>query len=246
MSRLRLFQIRLAVSAALLLLVFTLIGSLWYPGAYFTISGVSRQLWVLVGVVAVVGPVLSTFVYKPGKKGLVLDLVILAAVELAVLVAASVLIFQGRPYFTVFAVDRFEAVALGEVSGSDVPEALLGRRPDQQQRLVYAELPEDPERMSKLINETVVLGMADIDRRPEFWKPYAEGIATIKAAARPLQALLGRDDRRSVTVNKWLLKSGGSAQDYIVLPLRGGAGDGIIILHADNGYPVATLAVDPW
>jgi len=246
MSRLRLFQIRLAASAALLLLVFTLVRLLWYPGAYFTISGVSRQLWVLVGVVTVVGPVLSTIVYKPGKKGLVLDLVILAAVELAVLVAASVLIFQGRPYFAVFAVDRVEAVALGEVSGSDVPEALLGRRPDQQQRLVYAELPEDPERMNALIDETVFQGMADIDRRPEFWKPYSDGIETVKAAARPLQALLGRDDRRSVAVNKWLVKSGGSAQDYIVLPLRGRAGDGIIVLGADSGYPVATLVVDPW
>ena len=246
MSRLRLFQIRLAASAALLLLVFALVRLLWYPGAYFTISGVSRQLWILAGVVMVVGPVLSAVVYKPGKKGLVLDLVILAAVELAVLVVATVLIFQGRPYFSVFAVDRFEAVVLGEVSGSDIPEALLGRRPDQQQRLVYAELPEDPERMDALIDETVFQGMADIDRRPEFWKPYSDGISIVKAAARPLQALLGRNDRRSIIVNKWLATSGGSAQDYIVLPLRGRAGDATIILSADNGYPVATLAVDPW
>jgi hypothetical protein len=182
MSRLRLFQIRLAASAALLTVVFTLVHLLWYPGAYFTISGVSRQLWV----------------------------------------------------------------ALGEVSGSDVPEALLGRQADQQQRLIYAELPEDPERVSALIEETVLQGMADIDRRPEFWKPYSDGVATVKAAARPLEALLGRNDRRSDAVNKWLEKSGGSAQDYIVLPLRGRADDAIIILSADSGYPVGTLAVDPW
>ena len=111
---------------------------------------------------------------------------------------------------------------------------------------IYAELPEDPEKMSALIDETIFYGMADIDRLPEFWKPYSDGIVTVKAAARPLQALLGRDDRRSVVVNKWLLKSGGSAQDYIVLPLRGRAGDGIIVLDADSGYPVATLVVDPW
>jgi len=246
MSRLRLFQIRLAASAALLLLVFTLVRLLWYPGAYFTISGVSTQLWILVGVVMVVGPVLSTFVYKPGKKGLVLDLVILAVVELAVLVTASLLIFQGRPYFAVFAVDRFEAVTWQEISGSDVSRDFLISQPGQEQRLVYAELPEDPERMSALINETVFLGMADIDRRPEFWKPFSDGIVTVKAAARPLEALLGRDDRRSVAVNKWLLKSGGGVQDYIVLPLRGRADDAIIILSADSGYPVGTLAVDPW
>ena len=246
MSRLRLFQIRLAASAALLLLVFMLTRLFWYPGAYFTIFGVSRQLWILAGVIMVVGPVLSAFVYAPGKKGLVMDIVILGAVELAVLVAAALLIFEGRPYFTVFAVDRFEALALGEVSGSDVPEELLGRPSDQQQRLVYAQLPEDPERMNALIDETVFQGMADTDRRPEFWKPYSAGIATIKATALPLEALLSGDELRAADVNTWLLKYGGSAHEYTYLPLRGKAGDALIILSADTGIPIATLNVDPW
>ena len=246
MTRLRLFQIRLAASAALLLLVFTLIRLLWYPGAYFTISGVSRQLWVLVGVVTVVGPVLSTFVYRPGKKGLAMDLRILAAVELVVLVAASVLIFQGRPVFAVFAVDRFEAVGLQEISGSPVPQDLLVGQPGQKQHLAYAQLPEDPARLNALIDETVFQGMADIDRRPEFWQPYSDGIATVKAAARPLEELLGDDQERAATVTSRLAGSGGSREDFIYLPLRGRAGDAIIILHADTGYPVATLVVDPW
>lgn len=246
MTRLRLFEIRLAASAALLLLVFTLVRVLWYPGAYFTISGVSRQLWILVGVVMVVGPVLSTFVYKPGKKSLVIDLGVLAVVELAVAIVAAAILFQGRPYFAVFAVDRFEAVAEREIIGSPVPQDLLVGQPDQNQHLVYAQLPEDPEKMSALIHETVFQGMADIDQRPEFWKPYAEGIATIKAAALPLEVLLGGDESRAAAVNSWLVEYGGSSHEYIYLPLRGPAGDALIILSADTGYPIATLSVDPW
>ena len=246
MSRLRLFQIRLAASAALLLLVFALVRLLWYPGAYFTISGVSTQFWILVGVVMAVGPVLSTFVYKPAKKSLVMDLGILAAVELAAVIVAAAILFQGRPYFAVFAVDRFEAVALGEISGLDVSPDLLVGQTGQRQRLVYAELPEDPDILSTLINETVLLGMADIDRRPEFWRPYSDGIATIRAAALPLEALLGGDETRSAAVDKWLAKFGGSAHEYIYLPLRGKAGDATIILRADTGYPVTTIEIDPW
>jgi len=246
MSRLRFFQIRLVASAALLLLVLTLVRLLWYPGAYFTISGVSGRLWILVGVVMVVGPVLSTFVYKPGKKRLVMDLGVLAVVELAVVIVASAIIFQGRPYFTVFAVDRFEAVAVQEISGSPVPQHLFVGQSGQNQHLVYAELPEDPETMSALIDETVFYGMADIDRRPEFWKPYSDGIATIKATALPLEALLGGDESRAAAVNTWLVGYGGSAHEYTYLPLRGKAGDAVIILSADTGYPIATLNVDPW
>jgi hypothetical protein len=245
MSRLRLFQIRLAASAALLLLVFTLTRLLWYPGAYFTISGVSTQLWILLGVVMVVGPVLSTFVYKPGKKSLVMDLGILAVVEMAAVIVAAAIIYQGRPYFAVFAVDRIEAVAWQEVSGADVPQDLIVGQRGQKQRLVYAQLPDDPEKMSALIDETVFLGMADIDRRPEFWKSYSAGIATIKAAALPLENLLD-DESRAAAAGTWLADHGGSAQDYIYLPLRGRAGDALIILSAETALPVATLAIDPW
>lgn len=246
MSRLRLFQIRFVASASLLLLVFMVTRLLWYPDAYFDIFGVSRQLWILVGVVIVVGPVLSAVIYKPGKKSLVMDLGILAAVELAVLVAALMLIFEGRPYFVVFAVDRFEAVAQGEVSGPDVLPALIEEQKDRKLKLVFAPLPEDPDKLTQLIKETVLEGMADIDRRPEFWRPYAEGISTIKAAALPLEALLGSDEPRSAAVSKWLADSGGSAQEYIYLPLRGKAGDAMIVLDADTAVPVATLSIDPW
>lgn len=62
---------------------------------------------------------------------------------------------------------------------------LLGRQPDQQQRLIHAQFPEEPEEISRLIDETLFQGMADIDRRPEFWKPYSAGIAAIKATAIP-------------------------------------------------------------
>lgn len=246
MSRRQVFQWQLAASGALLLLVFTAIRLLWYPGAYFAISGVQTQLWVLAGVMFVVGPVLSAFVYKPGKKNLVMDLSILAAVEVAAVVVATTLIFQGRPAFSVFAVDRFEAVSGKEVDLANAAAGLPLSRPGHAPRLVYAKLPEDPEAMSQLMDETVLMGMADIDRRPEFWQPYAQGIAAIKAAARPLDDLLQGEDPQKGVVRDWLAASGGRSGDYIFLPLRGRAGDAAIVLHTDIGFPVATLLVDPW
>ena len=70
MTRFRVFQLRLLASAALLLLLFSVVRLFWYPGADFAVSGVYKQLLVLAAVVFVVGPVLSAFVFKPGKKGL--------------------------------------------------------------------------------------------------------------------------------------------------------------------------------
>lgn len=246
MTRLRVFQLRLLVSAALLLLVFGLVRQLWYPGAYFAISGADKQFLVLVAVAIVVGPALSAFVYKPGKKGLALDLGILAAIELLAVIAGGSLLFLRQPHFAVFAVDRFESVAQGEVKLASLQTALDTARPGHAPRLVYARLPEDPEVFSRLIDETVFYGMADIDRRPEFWEPYWNGIPVIKAAARPLTDLVQGNPQQRRAVATWLEANGSSASHYVYLPLRGRAGDAVIVLHADIGYPVATLGVDPW
>ena len=246
MARLKVFQLRLLASTALLLLVFGVVRWLWYPGAYFAISGVSRQFLVLAAVVIVVGPVLSAFVYKPGKRELVFDFSVLAGVEVLAVVAAMVLLYQRQPHFAVFAVDRFEAVAQGEIDLDTLPAGIEGRRPGHVPRLVYARMPDDPDVVSRLIDETVFMGMADIDRRPEFWEPYARGIPAIKKAARPLQDLLQGTPEQQRAAGRWLASTEAPAGSYVFLPLRGKAGDAAVILHADIGFPVATLRVDPW
>ncbi len=246
MTRFRVFQLRLLASGALLLLVFGLVRLLWYPGAYFAVSGVYKQFLVLVAVVLVIGPVLSAFIYKPGKKGLAFDLRVLAGLELLVVAVAGFLLFQRQPHFAVFAVDRFEAVARAEVDLDKLESALDTIRPGHAPRLVYARLPEDPDVFSRLIDETVFYGMADIDRRPEFWEPYTNGIREIRKAARPLDDLLQGNDQQRRAVADWLAVEGSKAADYIFLPLRGRAGDATIILHAETGFPVATLNIDAW
>ena len=246
MTRFRVFQLRLLPSAVLLLLLFGLVRLLWYPGAFFAVSGVYMQLLVLLVVVFVVGPVLSAFVFKPGKKGLAFDLWVLAGVEVLAVTVAGALLFQRQPHFAVFAVDRFEAVARAEVDLGKLQTALVTTRPGHAPRLVYAKLPEDPDVFSRLIDETVFYGMADIDRRPEFWEPYTNGIPDIKKAARPLDELLQGDEAQRRAAARWLAAMDSAASDYITLPLRGKAGDATIVLHADTGFPVATLNVNPW
>lgn len=237
---------RLLGSAVVLLVTFALVRLLWYPGAYFAISGAHIQFLVLAAVVVVIGPVLTAFVYKPGKPGLAFDLSVLLGVELLAVVVAMTLLYQRQPHFTVFAVDRFEVVARGEVAVDELPNTIDASRPGHAPRLVYAKMPEDPDAVSRLIDETVFRGMADIDRRPEFWEPYTRGIPVIKQAARPLDALLQGSAEQQRAAARWLSSTESSAGDYVFLPLRGRAGDAAIILHADIGFPVATLRVDPW
>ncbi len=246
MTRARLFTQRFAATGSLLLLAFLVIRFLWFPGDYFVISGVAKLFLMLVAVNLVVGPGLSTLLYKPGKWGLKFDLVVIACIEIAILGWALHEISERRPAFVVFAVDRFEAVTVSEVDLGQLGDSRLALRPGHTPRLIYAELPTDLDAMSRLIDETVFLGMLDIDRRPEFWKPYAEGMAFIKGAAMPLSALASVQDDRAGSIQRWLAQQELSVNDYLYLPIRGRTADGMMILHADIGYPVEVLAIDPW
>ncbi len=246
MTRARLFTQRLAATVSLLLLAFVVVRFLWFPSAYFSIFGITKLFLVLVGVNLIVGPGLSTLVYKPGKKGLVSDLIVIACIEIAILGWAMLDILERRPAYAVFAVDRFEAVTVSEVDIQALQYSQLAVRPMNTPRLIYAELPTDVDVMSRLIDETVLEGMQDIDRRPEFWKPYAQGMSFIKGAARPLSELLSTSGVRAGSIKQWLARQELPVDAYLYLPVRGRAADGMVILHADIGYPVDVLAVDPW
>lgn len=246
MTRARLFAQRFTATASLLVLAFVLVRYLWFPGGYFGISGVAKLFLILVAVNLVVGPGLSALLYKPGKWGLKFDLIVIACVEVSILGWAMHEILERRPAFVVFAVDRFEAVTISEVNLDPVKNSPLAATPGYGPRLIYARLPTDVDVMNRLIDETVFEGKKDIERRPKFWRPYAQGIATAKAAAIPISNLLSPNDRRAAYIQRWLAQQDRQADEYLYLPIQGRSADGIMILHADIGFPVAVLPVNPW
>ena len=242
MTRLHVFLLRTAASAAVLLTVFAIVRVLWYPGAYFPILGADKQFLVLAVATFVIGPVLSAVVYKPGKRNLRFDLAALATVEAAAILTALSLLYLRQPHFAVFTVDRFETVARGEVDLAALPADISARRPGVAPRLIYARMPDDPDVVSQLIDETVLRGQPDIDRRPSFWRRDRSGIPD----GPPLDSLLNGDTRRAARMQRWLDSAGRDPSSLRFLPIRGRVGDAVIVLHADIGYPVATLNIDPW
>jgi len=246
MTRLRAFHWRLAATVCVLLVFVAVVRLLWYPGGYASLAGVGKFLAITAAVNLIIGPGLSTLVYKPAKPGLMLDLSVLAAVELIVLGWSLAVIHERRPMYTVFAVDRFEVVTAAEIDRDEISYPELQGRTALEPRLVYAELPKDPKIHEQLLDDVLLHGLADIDRRPEFWKPYSVGIPLLQARARPLADLINAGDERSQHVQRWLTDRAIHARDYRFLPMRGRYRDAAMILRADNGFPVDILRIDPW
>ena len=246
MTRWSVFRLRLAVSVAALCLLGAMTRLLWYPGGYSALAGVDRLLLTLAAISVVVGPGLTALMYRPGKRGLWIDVTALAALEVAAFGWAGHEIFDRRPAYTVFAVDRFEVAAAREVDPAAAAAAGIPGRPGHTPRLVFAQVPADPAARSKLITEVVLGGMPDIDQRPEFWQPYSAGTAMVLQRAEPLSTLLELADGRERAVQRWLRRRGADSNDYVYLPVQGKRRDATMVLHARVGFPVAIIDIDPW
>lgn len=217
------FRFRLVASATLLALFLGVVRFAWYPEYLFELAGVKRFVLILVGVVLVIGPVLSTFVYRPGKRGLKADLILLFAAELVALLMAGVTLYDRRPQYLVFVVDRFEVVTARDVADMPFRHPELEGRPLLRARLVYAQFPDDPAERAELKDAILIRGEPEIGRRPDHWYPYADN------AARVLQQAIPYGDEREP-----------------VVPVLGRAIDGLLVLDHATAVPVRLIEQDPW
>jgi len=83
--RLKAFAIHLAISALIALAVIGLVFFIWYPAPLHTATGVTQIFLLLLTVDVVLGPLLTLIVYKTGKKTLIMDLTVIALLQLSAL-----------------------------------------------------------------------------------------------------------------------------------------------------------------
>jgi len=242
-SKRRAFLVHLSLSTLVVGSVCATIFFIWYPDPYFAAKGAWSVLRVLVGVDLVLGPALTLILFKPGKPGLLFDLVVIAVIQLSALIYGTTVIYQGRPYFAVFAVDRFQVLAREDVDFATVDLGALGEKPFVGPLLTVAVLPEDPQAFQRLLQEVLFEGKRDLERRPEFWHPYSERNADVIARGKPLEELArSRPDARR-QIEALLQESPG----LIYVPLVGGRDtDFAFVIDPETATPVDIINVDPW
>lgn len=238
------FLLHLSGSAAVVGLVCLLIFFVWYPQPYFEIAGAWSVLQVLIGVDLVVGPVMTLILYRPGKKGLIMDLAIIAVIQLSALVYGVSVIYQERPYYLVFAVDRFEVLSRSEVDNTLVDNSALGNKPFGSPLMAVALFPDDAKERQQLLFD-VIQGKPDLERRPEHWHNYLEKKSVVIERAMPLQEFLNTNPAAQT-----LVASAGSDpanRDVLrAIPVTGKKGAFTMLIDARSGKPSGMLNIDPW
>ena len=246
LSKLKAAGIHLALSAVVLSAIFAVIFLLWYPEPYFRIGGASDIIWVLIGVDLVLGPLLTFVVFRKAKKSLRFDLSVIVLIQLVALVYGTHAIHEERPYFAVFAVDRFNILAAKDVNFAAIPDERLARKPWIGPRMVVAQMPDDPAARQRLMQETLFEGKPDIERRPETWVAYEDAFEEVMLEAEPLTTLMERRPAAEQELRKLIAASGHEPGRLVFVPVIGKFSDFALIFVRDSGELVGAARVDPW
>ena len=246
LSKRRAFLSHLSLSAMVVGIVCAVIFAVWYPAPYFTVKGTWDAVRVLFGVDLIVGPLLTLILFRPGKPGLAFDMVMIALIQISALLYGVSVIYMERPYYTIFAIDRFEVLSKRDVGASAVAGTPFADKPLVGPILAIARPPTDPQAMQRLIEETVFEGKPDIERRPELWHSFDDARDTVLERAQPLSELAARQPERRAEIEA-LSESLGSAPDALdYVPVIGTHGALTLVLDGDSARPIAALRIDPW
>jgi len=246
MSRWKAAGIHFGLSALIATVVLVAMYLLWYPPPYFKLMGGAVLVMLIVGCDVVIGPSITAIIFKSGKKGLKFDLAVIGLVQAAALAYGLYTMFEARPVFTVFAVDRFEVVAANDIKPEDLAQARspeFASFPLTGPRVVAAQLPTDPKEKSDLMFALNRAGQ-DIKNAPRLYVPYDTVAAAAAKKARPIEALQDPAARDKVSKAMRELPEGPDKLGF--LPLVGRFEDMCMIVDKSTGRMLKTVEASPW
>lgn len=217
---------------------------LWYPYPYFSIIGAMDVVRVLVLVDLVVGPLLTLILYKPNKWGLKFDMACVLLLQLSALTYGTYMIYSERPYYMVFAVDRFEVVPEKIVDMTGLAEPELLTKPWAAPIYAVASLPTSREGRERVMDEVLFEGKPDIHQRAEFWESYSAARHKVAAEALPLTKLA---ETYPLTANRVAdALEDFPEQDIVYVPVIAHGMAKTLLLDEATLLPVGVLDIDPW
>lgn len=246
MNRFRAAATHFGLSMLVVGAAFVLVYFLWYPEPLFSGAG-GRDLFMVLALVDVtIGPLVTMFIFKPGKPGLKFDLATIALLQLAALGYGSHVLFEARPVWVVFLKDRFDVIRANqvvEVAGEPVSPQ-YSRAPLTGPSVAGARIPTDAqERFRTMVS---AMAGADVSSYPRYYVPYVDVAADAAAKARPLAMLRKLNPGREAEIAALVRRFGGEESRIGFLPVRAGKRDLSALVNASTGEFLAVADLRPW
>lgn len=211
----------LLISLTVAVTTAALVFGLWYPMPYRALLGVAAMFWLILGVDAGCGPLLTLVVSNPRKalRERALDYGLIGAVQLAALIYGVHSVYTARPVVLAFEADRLVAITANEVQTDELADAPQGLQTLPWHGVtpvttLRADNNEDFMTSVEFSLQGISPGM-----RPSQWKPWHAGVAAMKKRAKPLTELEARRPDQKHLLQEAAKHSGVPLADLSYLPL---------------------------
>nr|WP_274382131.1 TfpX/TfpZ family type IV pilin accessory protein [Hydrogenophaga sp. PBL-H3] len=220
----------------------------WYPEPFRSLSGGLHLFAILVMVDLMLGPFATLVVSSPGKSAREwrVDMALIVLMQLAALGYGCWTVYQARPVYMAFEIDRFRTV-----HAIDVPAELLSLAPAEFQSLPVlgpALIAVRPFKDEKERIDATLAAMQGVHlgARPDLWTPYETEISKILADAKSIDELLTRKPIQAALIQSAILSSGVSPNEVAYLPVAGREVFWTVLIQKTSGKPLVYLPIDPY
>ncbi len=245
-SKIKAASIHFLLSLVVITFIICLMIYFWFPSSIIEVSNFKEIVLLIISIDLVLGPILTFVVYKENKKGLKLDLTVIAGLQLSALVFGVYNLYQVHPLYITFNVDRFTLVSAMDSNPNEVQIESLRKSKFSSPVLVVSELPEDISEKNNLVLNALENGGSSFELNSKYYKPYSEDYID-KIISKSLDPeIVFKETESRKKLDKFINKYGKNANDYAYLPLEGTAKDAIWVLDLNTGKPIDTISVLPW
>lgn len=233
--KIKAFGLHLFISFFIAILAASLVFIFWYPNNLHKAVGVTDIFILLLVIDMILGPLLTLIVYKKGKRTLIMDLTVIAVLQLSALGYGLWTVAEGRPAWLVFGGQHFELVRKVDVK----PHQLV-RQPSW----------FGPEWVS--VQQPLQLGLTSLFgnnrnteqslyRQPAQYQRLDAQASRLQKAALPMTMLERNNSTEAIaaSLKKW-------PQADAWLPLRANNQDMVVLMHKETAEVVAIVDLHPW
>ena len=216
----------------------------WYPQPLYQATGVVKIFLIMLGIDIILGPLLTFIVYKPKKRTLKFDLAVIVLIQLAAFAYGFYHVYDGRPAWIAYNVDRFDLVKNNEIDKRKLTEALPTYQKVSQSgaRYVAAVIPTDDKEVSQqILFDEIGYGIAP-SQRPELYQPLSAVEEVMMNRTKAIDELYNYNDKSDVDN---ILSKYPTATRY--LPLKASAINMVVLIDKTEADKVVNIVnLRPW
>jgi hypothetical protein len=246
--RFKAFALHLLASASALSLILGILYGGWYhwPGWYLTAVG--KILLIMCAVDLVLGPTLTLIVANPTKARRVFarDVAIIVTVQLAALVYGAVTLWQGRPLYYTFSVNRLETVQASDLDAAQIALAFkenpaLAPHWYSRPRWVWAPLPADPDKAMEIIKGATLGAGQDVIDMPRYFRPWESGLPELRGQLSSLHDIIYFSKKEKQQMETRMARLGLRPGDHNVLVMWGGAARRLLVVFDPESLKIEAM-----